>query len=70
MRAIDALNEFNIGRSFAEIEANSNQIIIQTSGVDRQVKITIADNEMGMSEEIKQKTFDNLFTTKGVEKGT
>ncbi|MHC5829035.1 MAG: sensor histidine kinase, partial [Nostoc sp.] len=34
------------------------------------VKIAIADNGKGMNEDIKQKIFDHLFTTKGVGKGT
>jgi signal transduction histidine kinase len=34
------------------------------------LKISIADNAKGMSEEIKQKIFENLFTTKAVGKGT
>ncbi|MBD2744996.1 ATP-binding sensor histidine kinase [Coleofasciculus sp. FACHB-1120] len=68
--AIDALEEANIHRSFAEIQANPNRIIIQTSWADNQVKISIADNGRGMSESVKQKIFDHLFTTKGVGKGT
>jgi signal transduction histidine kinase len=68
--AIDALDESNTGRKFEEIQVNYNRITIQTSIVDSQVKITIADNGMGMSESVKQKIFDHLFTTKGVGKGT
>ncbi|MEG4571436.1 AAA family ATPase [Microcoleus sp. N3A4] len=68
--AIDALEESNIGRSFAQIKANPNRITIQTYLVDNQVKITIADNGKGMSESVKSKTFDHLFTTKSVGKGT
>jgi PAS domain S-box-containing protein len=68
--AIDVLDESNIGRSFAEIQANPNKITIKTSIEDNQVKISIADNGKGMSEEVKQKIFDHLFTTKGVGKGT
>ncbi|MEG4571428.1 AAA family ATPase [Microcoleus sp. N3A4] len=68
--AIDALDESNIGRSFAEIKANPNCITIQTSLAERQVKISIADNGKGMSESVKQKIFDHLFTTKTVGKGT
>ena len=34
------------------------------------VKIAIADNGKGMSESVKQKIFDHLFTTKGVGKET
>jgi len=68
--AIDALDESNIGRSFEEIKANPNRITIKTSVEDNQVKVSIADNGKGMSEEIKQKIFDYLFTTKVVGKGT
>ncbi|HLO48641.1 MAG TPA: ATP-binding protein, partial [Kamptonema sp.] len=68
--AIDALDESNTGRSFAEIQVNQNRITIQTSLVNRQVKISIADNGRGMNESVKQKIFDHLFTTKAVGKGT
>ncbi|MHC5735187.1 AAA family ATPase [Nostoc sp.] len=68
--AIDALDESNSGRDFAEIQENPHKITIQTSLQDNQVKITIADNAKGMSEEVKQKVFDHLFTTKSVGKGT
>ncbi|MEG3899909.1 ATP-binding protein [Microcoleus sp. SVA1_B6] len=68
--AIDALDESNTGRSFAEIQANPNCITIVTSVENERVKIVIADNGKGMSEEVKQKIFDHLFTTKAVGKGT
>ncbi|MEG4584348.1 AAA family ATPase [Microcoleus sp. MOSTC5] len=68
--AIDALDESNTGRSFAQIKANPNRITIQTSLVDNRVKIIIADNGWGMNESVKQKIFDHLFTTKAVGKGT
>ncbi|MEH2147235.1 AAA family ATPase [Nostoc sp.] len=68
--AIDALDESNTGRDFAEIQENPHKITIQTSLQDNQVKITITDNAKGMSEEVKQKIFDHLFTTKSVGKGT
>ncbi|MHC5752929.1 MAG: AAA family ATPase [Nostoc sp.] len=68
--AIDALDESNTGRNFAEIQENPNKITIQTSLQDNQVKITIADNANGMNEAVKQKIFDHLFTTKSVGKGT
>ncbi|ALF56047.1 serine/threonine protein kinase [Nostoc piscinale CENA21] len=68
--AIDALDESNIGRNLADIQANPNRITITTDLADFGVKIAIADNAQGMSEEIKQKIFDNLFTTKAVGKGT
>jgi signal transduction histidine kinase len=68
--AIDALDESNTGRTFKEIKDNSNRITIKTSVVNEGVKITIADNGKGMNEDIKQKIFDHLFTTKAVGKGT
>ena len=68
--AIDALNESNIGRTFAEIKANPNRITIQTLVENEGVNIAIADNGQGMTEEVKQKIFGHLFTTKAVGKGT
>ncbi|NDJ24825.1 response regulator [Nostoc sp. B(2019)] len=68
--AIDALDDSIADRSFAEITANPNRITITTLIADKQVKIIIADNGIGMSEEVKQRIFDHLFTTKGANKGT
>ncbi|MEH1791847.1 sensor histidine kinase [Nostoc sp.] len=68
--AIDALEESNDGQSFEEINHNPNKISIKTSVEYQLVKISIADNAKGMSEEVKQKIFDHLFTTKAVGKGT
>jgi predicted ATPase/signal transduction histidine kinase len=68
--AIDALDEFNLGRSFAEIQANPNRITIRTTVEKEGVKIAIADNGKGIPEDVKSRIFDHLFTTKGVGKGT
>ncbi|MEH1869681.1 MAG: AAA family ATPase [Nostoc sp.] len=68
--AIDALEELNIGRSVADIQANPNRITIKISIENHLVKIAITDNGKGMSEQVKQKIFDHLFTTKAVGKGT
>ncbi|MEH2229272.1 MAG: ATP-binding sensor histidine kinase [Nostoc sp.] len=68
--AIDALDESNQGRSFEENKAHSNCITITTSVENNLVKIAIADNGKGMTEEVKSKIFDHLFTTKAVGKGT
>ncbi|MGF2012236.1 AAA family ATPase, partial [Nostoc sp. DedVER01b] len=68
--AIDALEESNMGRSFDEIKSNPNRITIKTSLENHGVKIAIADNGQGISEEVKEKIFDHLFTTKAVGKGT
>ncbi|WP_066381784.1 MULTISPECIES: sensor histidine kinase [unclassified Anabaena] len=66
--AIDALEE----SSEQYILDNHKQIFIQTmlSADEKQVLITIKDNGVGMPEEIKQRIFDYLFTTKKVGKGT
>ncbi|AFZ02479.1 sensor histidine kinase [Calothrix sp. PCC 6303] len=68
--AIDALDDSNSGKTFEDITANPNQIRITTLVADQTVQIIIADNGIGMTQEVKQRIFDNLFTTKGVNKGT
>jgi predicted ATPase/signal transduction histidine kinase/tRNA A-37 threonylcarbamoyl transferase component Bud32 len=69
--AIDALEESSSKRSYSDIKANPNRITITTRiQNENQVLITIKDNGVGMSEEVKQKIFDHLYTTKGVGKGT
>ncbi|WP_363267835.1 ATP-binding protein [Okeania sp. SIO2B3] len=70
--AIDALDESNQGKTFAEIEKQPNQITIETelSGDNKQIIVRIADNGTGMPEEVKAKLFEQGFTTKGVGKGT
>ncbi len=70
--AIDALDDSNQGKSFSEIQLHPNRITvtIQLSNDRQWAMIKIQDNGIGMTEEIKQKIFENLFTTKGVGKGT
>jgi signal transduction histidine kinase len=68
--AIDALEESNQGRTFAEIASNPNIIHISTIKADNQVIISIADNGLGIPEAICSKLFDPFFTTKPVGKGT
>ncbi|MEL7241196.1 MAG: ATP-binding protein [Cyanobacteria bacterium J06573_2] len=70
--AIDALEESNQEQSFEEIEAKSNKIEITTilNEDKNTVIIKIKDNGLGISEEVQQRIFDNLFTTKAVGKGT
>ncbi|MBE9181164.1 hybrid sensor histidine kinase/response regulator [Oculatella sp. LEGE 06141] len=70
--AIDALDESSHMRSFVEIEANPNQIMIRTevSADNQMVKIHIEDNGPGISSEVKEKIFEHLFTTKAVGCGT
>jgi PAS domain S-box-containing protein len=68
--AIDMFDEIAQTLSFQELEANPQQISIQTAIADHQVQIRIRDNGKGMTDEVKAKIFDHLFTTKGVGKGT
>jgi PAS domain S-box-containing protein len=70
--AIDALDAANVGKTFAEIEANPQLITIFTevSGDRKMAVIRIRDNGPGISEEIQAHIFDHLFTTKEVGKGT
>ena len=70
--AIDALEESNVGRTYIEIEANPNQVLIQTSLTENKnhILIRIKDNGVGMSPDVQQKIFDHLFTTKPVGQGT
>ncbi|MEA5627528.1 AAA family ATPase [Nostoc sp. UHCC 0251] len=70
--AIDALEESHQQRNLANIQLNRHQIIIKTRLAEdgQQVLIRIADNGIGMPEEVKQRVFDYLFTTKSVGQGT
>ncbi|MEH1834974.1 MAG: response regulator [Nostoc sp.] len=70
--AIDALEESNVGRTYIEIEANPNQVLIQTTLTEdkNHILIRIKDNGVGMSADVQQKIFDHLFTTKAVGQGT
>ncbi|MEP6518259.1 trifunctional serine/threonine-protein kinase/ATP-binding protein/sensor histidine kinase [Microcoleus vaginatus] len=67
--AIDALDESNQGRHYAEI---INKITIKTDIIrdKKQAIICIRDNGVGMSKTVQEKIFDELFTTKEVGKGT
>ncbi len=67
--AIDALDESNQGHIYENI---INQITIKTelSNDCKQVIIQIQDNGVGMSEAVRKKIFDQLFTTKKVIQGT
>ncbi|MDZ8261443.1 AAA family ATPase [Nostoc sp. ChiQUE01b] len=70
--AIDALDASIQKRSFAQVQAEHQQILIQTevSSDEQTVIIRIKDNGQGMPEEIRSRIFDHLFTTKEVGKGT
>ncbi|MDJ0702760.1 MAG: ATP-binding protein [Leptolyngbyaceae cyanobacterium MO_188.B28] len=68
--AIDALDENSQGKSYREIEAQPNVIEIKTERLNDQVVIHICDNGVGMSDQVKGRIFDHLYTTKDVGKGT
>ncbi|MEH2058929.1 MAG: ATP-binding protein [Nostoc sp.] len=70
--AVDALEESNKGRYFQQIQDNPNRLTITTAlSEDRHhISIRMQDNGEGMSENVKQKLFGYLFTTKPVGKGT
>lgn len=70
--AIDMFDEIAQESSLAELQAKPQQITIQTTMLIEQnaVEIRIIDNGKGMTQEVKARIFDHLFTTKGVGKGT
>ena len=69
--AIDALDEYNKRRTVEEIKAKPNRIDIYTEfHQPNWIKIRIADNGPGISEEIRSRLFDPFFTTKPIGKGT
>ncbi|MGB0564648.1 MAG: PAS domain-containing sensor histidine kinase, partial [Spirulinaceae cyanobacterium] len=68
--AIDAFDEANQGKSFAEIKAAPNQITLCTKVIENQVEIQIQDNGCGMKPEIQARIFEQGFTTKAVGEGT
>lgn len=69
--AIDAFEEANRGKSFAELETEPNSITIETHKLDeQQIQVRIQDNGCGMSPEIVERAFEQGFTTKTVGKGT
>ncbi len=69
--AIDALEERDRQRSYAEIQANPSTISICTDYLHNEaISIRIADNGSGIEESLCSKLFEPFFTTKPIGKGT
>ncbi len=68
--AIDALEEASQGRSFEELQAHPNRILVRTTATPDHITVSISDNGTGIPEQIKSRIFDHLFTTKVVGRGT
>jgi signal transduction histidine kinase len=68
--AIDAFDEQNQTRSYDDIEASPNAIYISSQTIGSRVLVSIRDNGLGIPDELRQKIFEHLFTTKAVGKGT
>jgi two-component system, NtrC family, sensor kinase len=65
INAIDAIEE-----SVRQSVDQAGLIMITTQVIDQRVKITIADNGVGIPERVRSRIFDPFFTTKAVGKGT
>ncbi|TVR14581.1 MAG: GAF domain-containing protein [Phormidium sp. GEM2.Bin31] len=69
--AIDALDETNRDRSYADIQKQPNRIQVSARPVgEEHVQVCIEDNGCGMSEGVQEQAFEHLFTTKPVGEGT
>lgn len=68
--AIDAIEEKNQGKTYEEIRQSPNFIEIKTTLENQQLIMIIEDNGQGMSPDIKERIFEQGFTTKSITKGT
>ena len=57
-------------RSLHEGDDYKPQISVSTRMDDQQVVISIADNGEGMNDEVKERLYENFFTTKPIGQGT
>ena len=53
-----------------EVQAEEEFLTIKSWYIDQQVKISIKDSGIGMSDEVKHRIFEPFFTTKEVGEGT
>ncbi|MEH2323140.1 MAG: ATP-binding protein [Nostoc sp.] len=73
VNAIDALEASAVNGQWSENPQTTNnpQIKIKTEIIDESwIMVSIADNGLGINEEVHSKLFDPFFTTKAVGKGT
>ncbi len=70
--SIDAFDSVNQRETFSELKVNPPKITIITKAEieNNKILIYIKDNGPGMIESVRERIFDNLFTTKSVGKGT
>jgi len=70
--AIDMFDEAAQQSSFTDLKEKPQKITIHTTVVPERkaIEIHIGDNGRGMTDNVKARIFDHLFTTKGVGKGT
>ncbi len=70
--AIDMFDEMAQQTTFEDLKNNPQKLTIQTEILSSKnaIEIRIGDNGKGMTDEVKARIFDHLFTTKGVGKGT
>ena len=68
--AIDMFDEMAQPMAFEDLEKTPQTITIKTAHSAEHVEIRISDNGTGMTDDVKSRIFDHLFTTKEVGKGT
>ena len=68
--AIDMFDEMAQQNTFEDLKKTPQKITIKAANLVEQVEIRISDNGAGMTDKVKSKIFDHLFTTKAAGKGT
>lgn len=69
--AIDAIEEKQKNQTLSDISEQSYKILIKSEQTQPSlIKITIADNGLGIPDSLRSRIFDPFFTTKPIGKGT